>query len=106
MPKIPSTRVLDLAEAIAPGLPIRYTGIRPGEKLHESLITAEEARHTMDQGWCYVVEPEHAFWGTRGARMEVRSTRTLSIAATETRSGSTSPNSASCSQPCRTRRRR
>ena len=67
VPKIPSTRVLDLAEAIAPGLPIRYTGIRPGEKLHESLITAEEARHTMDQGWCYVVEPEHAFWGMRGA---------------------------------------
>ncbi len=66
IPKIPSTRVLDLAEAIAPGLPIRYTGIRPGEKLHESLITAEEARHTHDREWCYVVEPEHAFWGTRG----------------------------------------
>jgi UDP-N-acetylglucosamine 4,6-dehydratase/5-epimerase len=49
VPKIPSTRVLDLAEAIAPGLPVRYTGIRPGEKLHESLIT----------------EPEHAFWGSR-----------------------------------------
>jgi UDP-N-acetylglucosamine 4,6-dehydratase len=66
VPKIPSTRVLDLAEVIAPGLPIRYTGIRPGEKLHESLITPEEARHTKDLGWCYVVEPEHAFWGTRG----------------------------------------
>jgi UDP-N-acetylglucosamine 4,6-dehydratase/5-epimerase len=66
VPKIPSTRVLDLAEVIAPGLPIRYTGIRPGEKLHESLITTEEARHTKDLGWCYVVEPEHAFWGTRG----------------------------------------
>ena len=62
VPKIPSTKVLDLAEAIAPGLPIRYTGIRPGEKLHESLITPEEARHTVDKGWCYVVEPEHAFW--------------------------------------------
>ncbi len=67
VPKIPSTRVLDLAEAIAPGMPIRYTGIRPGEKLHESLITSEEARHTFDRGWCYVVEPEHAFWATRGA---------------------------------------
>lgn len=66
VPKIPSTRVLDLAEVIAPGLPIRYTGIRPGEKLHESLITPEEARHTKDLGWCYVVEPEHAFWGARG----------------------------------------
>jgi UDP-N-acetylglucosamine 4,6-dehydratase len=67
VPKIPSTRVLDLAEAIAPGLPIRYTGIRPGEKLHESLITPEESRHTSDHGWCYVVEPEHAFWGRRAA---------------------------------------
>jgi UDP-N-acetylglucosamine 4,6-dehydratase len=64
VPKIPSTRVLDLAEAIAPGLPIRFTGIRPGEKLHESLITSEEARHTVDKGWCYVVEPEHPFWDT------------------------------------------
>ena len=35
IPKIPSTRVIDLAEAIAPGVSIRYTGIRPGEKLHE-----------------------------------------------------------------------
>jgi UDP-N-acetylglucosamine 4,6-dehydratase len=66
IPKIPSMRVLDLAEAVAPGLPIRYTGIRPGEKLHESLITPEEARHTVDAGWCYVVEPEHPFWGERG----------------------------------------
>lgn len=62
VPKIPSTRVLDLAEAIAPGVPISYTGIRPGEKLHESLITPEESRHTSDHGWCYIVEPEHAFW--------------------------------------------
>jgi len=65
IPKIPSMRVLDLAEAVAPGLPIRYTGIRPGEKLHESLITPEEARHTLDAGWSYVVEPEHPFWGGR-----------------------------------------
>jgi len=65
IPKIPSMRVLELAEAVAPGLPIRYTGIRPGEKLHESLITPEEARHTLDAGWCYVVEPEHQFWGGR-----------------------------------------
>jgi UDP-N-acetylglucosamine 4,6-dehydratase len=66
VPKIPSMRVVDLAEAIAPGMPIRYTGIRPGEKLHESLITSEEARHTVDAGWCYAVEPEHPFWGMRG----------------------------------------
>jgi UDP-N-acetylglucosamine 4,6-dehydratase len=63
IPKIPSMRVLDLAEAIAPGARIRYTGIRPGEKLHEALLTPEEARHTVDAGGCYIVEPEHAFWG-------------------------------------------
>ena len=65
IPKIPSTRVVDLAEAIAPGVSIRYTGIRPGEKLHEMLITSDEARHTYDMDWCYVVVPEHPFWGTR-----------------------------------------
>ena len=65
IPKIPSTRVVDLAEAIAPGVSIRYTGIRPGEKLHEVLITSDEARHTFDKDWCYVVVPEHPFWGSR-----------------------------------------
>ncbi len=65
IPKIPSMRVVDLAEAVAPGLRIRYTGIRPGEKLHEALLTPEEARHTVDAGTCYIVEPEHPFWGDR-----------------------------------------
>ncbi|HEV3123369.1 MAG TPA: UDP-N-acetylglucosamine 4,6-dehydratase (inverting) [Candidatus Dormibacteraeota bacterium] len=64
IPRIPSTRVVDLAEAIAPGLPIRYTGIRPGEKLHEALLTAEEARHSVDAGDHLVIEPEHPFWTT------------------------------------------
>jgi UDP-N-acetylglucosamine 4,6-dehydratase len=74
IPKIPSTRVTDLAEAIAPGVAIRYTGIRAGEKLHEVLITSDEARHTFDMDWCYVVVPEHPFWASRatnhGARVD------------------------------------
>jgi len=65
VPKLPSMRVTDLAEAVAPGVPIRYAGIRPGEKLHESLLTREEARHTTDHGDHYVIEPEHPFWGER-----------------------------------------
>jgi UDP-N-acetylglucosamine 4,6-dehydratase len=69
IPKIPSTRVVDLAEAIAPGVSIRYTGIRPGEKLHEVLITSDEARHTFDLDWCYVVVPEHPFWGSRATNV-------------------------------------
>jgi len=62
VPKIPSMRVTDLAEAIAPGVPHEHVGIRPGEKLHETLLTAEEARNTVDNGRNYVVLPQIAFW--------------------------------------------
>ena len=62
IPKIPSMRVTDLAEAIAPGVPRDIIGIRPGEKLHELLITTDEARHAIDAGDVYVVMPEHPWW--------------------------------------------
>jgi UDP-N-acetylglucosamine 4,6-dehydratase len=62
IPKIPSMRVTDLAEAMAPGLPVDIIGIRPGEKLHELLITSDESRHTIDAGEVYVVLPEHPWW--------------------------------------------
>ncbi|MCC6225845.1 MAG: UDP-N-acetylglucosamine 4,6-dehydratase (inverting) [Microthrixaceae bacterium] len=64
VPKIPSMRVVDLAEAMAPGIPQEVVGIRPGEKLHESLLTQDEARHSVDAGSVYVVLPEHPWWGT------------------------------------------
>jgi UDP-N-acetylglucosamine 4,6-dehydratase/5-epimerase len=66
IPKIPSMTVTDLAEAIAPGVPVDVTGIRPGEKLHELMLTADESRHTIDTGSHYVVVPEHPFWNTDG----------------------------------------
>ena len=50
VPKIPSMRVVDLADAMAPGVAHELIGIRPGEKLHEILITPDEARHTIDAG--------------------------------------------------------
>lgn len=65
IPKIPSMKVVDLAQAIAPDVPIRITGIRPGEKLHESLLAAEESRHTTDHGDHFQIEPEHPFWAAR-----------------------------------------
>ena len=65
IPKIPSMRVPDLAAAMAPGLPVEIIGIRPGEKLHEVLITADESRHTIDAGDVYVVLPEHPWWNER-----------------------------------------
>jgi len=62
VPKIPSMRVVDLAEAIAPGAERIVTGIRPGEKLHELLLTSDEARHAHDLGDRYVIIPEHPWW--------------------------------------------
>ena len=65
IPKIPSMKVTDLAAAMAPGLPVEIIGIRPGEKLHEVLITDDESRHTVDAGDVYVVLPEHPWWTDR-----------------------------------------
>ena len=59
VPKIPSMRVVDLARAMAPKAQIDEIGRRPGEKLHEVLLTAEEARNTQDLGSHYVIEPDH-----------------------------------------------
>ncbi|WP_302148526.1 polysaccharide biosynthesis protein, partial [uncultured Desulfovibrio sp.] len=58
VPKIPSMKIADLAAAIAPGMPTVEVGIRPGEKLHETMITAEDSRHTIDIGDYYVIKPE------------------------------------------------
>lgn len=58
VPKIPSMRIVDLARAIAPTARIEEVGRRPGEKLHEVLLTAEESRNTMDCGLHYVVRPD------------------------------------------------
>ncbi|MGQ0826021.1 MAG: UDP-N-acetylglucosamine 4,6-dehydratase (inverting) [Actinomycetota bacterium] len=66
IPKIPSMRVTDLAEAIAPGVPREIIGIRPGEKLHELMITADESRHCVDTGDVFVVLPEHPWWNEKG----------------------------------------
>lgn len=58
VPKIPSMRVMDLAKAIAPTAQIEEVGRRPGEKLHEVLLTAEESRNAEDRGRHFVVLPE------------------------------------------------
>ncbi len=58
VPKIPSIKIEDLARAIAPNLPHSYLGIREGEKLHELMVSVEDARHTLDMGDHYVIMPE------------------------------------------------
>ncbi|RPI29457.1 MAG: UDP-N-acetylglucosamine 4,6-dehydratase (inverting) [Chloroflexota bacterium] len=62
VPKIPSTRIVDLASAIAPHSEIEVVGIRPGEKLHEVLINEDEARSTLEREDMFVVTPTVTLW--------------------------------------------
>jgi UDP-N-acetylglucosamine 4,6-dehydratase len=62
VPKIPSTRVVDVAKAIAPDAEVELIGIRPGEKMHEVLVSEDESRHTVELDDMYVVEPPGALW--------------------------------------------
>src|SRR5690606_27103553 len=62
VPKIPSYRILDVAEAIAPGIRTEIVGVRPGEKLHEEMITEADAPQTYDLGDRYVILPSLAWW--------------------------------------------
>jgi UDP-N-acetylglucosamine 4,6-dehydratase len=62
VPKIPSTTIVDLAKAVAPQAKIDFIGIRPGEKLHEVLISEDEARSTIELEQMYVVQPAVSPW--------------------------------------------
>jgi UDP-N-acetylglucosamine 4,6-dehydratase/5-epimerase len=62
IPKIPSTKVTDLARAVAPQAELDIIGIRPGEKLHEMLISEDEARNTVELDKMFVVQPAEAIW--------------------------------------------
>ncbi|MBM7580165.1 UDP-N-acetylglucosamine 4,6-dehydratase (inverting) [Jeotgalibacillus terrae] len=62
VPKIPSMKMTDLAEAIAPGIKIKIIGIRPGEKLHEAMITEDDARRTIEFDDYYIIAPEFPWW--------------------------------------------
>lgn len=64
VPKIPSMRLADVAEAVAPDCKVEYIGIRPGEKLHEVLISEDEARLTLELEDMYVIQPSHPWWKT------------------------------------------
>jgi UDP-N-acetylglucosamine 4,6-dehydratase (inverting) len=63
VPKIPSMRIVDLAEAIAPGTETHVVGLRPGEKLHEEMISPEEGRRALQLEGRYVLQPDLATWG-------------------------------------------
>jgi UDP-N-acetylglucosamine 4,6-dehydratase len=61
VPKIPSVRVVDLARAMAPGLPHRIIGIRPGEKLHEIMCPADDSHLTLEFDDHFVIKPTIQF---------------------------------------------
>jgi len=65
VPKIPSMNMMDLAHAMAPEAKVQVIGIRPGEKLHEVLISEDEARTTVELKDMYVVQPAETFWFSR-----------------------------------------
>jgi UDP-N-acetylglucosamine 4,6-dehydratase len=62
VPKIPSTRIVDLARLIAPQAELDVIGIRPGEKLHEMLINEDEARSTVELDDMFIVQPTSELW--------------------------------------------
>lgn len=70
VPKIPSVRIVDLAEAIAPECRLEYIGIRPGEKLHEAMITEDDSRRTLEFDSYYVIQPEFPWWRNESEQTE------------------------------------
>lgn len=62
VPKIPSMKIIDLAKAVAPECKIDVIGIRPGEKIHEALITEEDGRNTVSYKGMFVIMPSYSWW--------------------------------------------
>jgi UDP-N-acetylglucosamine 4,6-dehydratase len=70
VPKLPSMRVRDIAEALAPECERRIVGIRPGEKVHEVLVTEEESRHATEFEDYFSIQPSYPFWDVEFPRGE------------------------------------
>lgn len=68
VPKIPSVKIVDLVAAMSPNCRPRIVGIRPGEKIHETLISEDEVRNTIDAGLCYIILPQYDFETKNGKK--------------------------------------
>ena len=62
VPKIPSMNIMDLAKAIAPDAELEIIGIRPGEKIHELMISSDDAINTLEFDTYFVIQPAHPWW--------------------------------------------
>ena len=65
VPKIPSMKIIDLAKTIAPDCEYEIVGIRPGEKLHEIMVSEDDARRTLEFDDYFIIEPSHDFFSER-----------------------------------------
>ena len=61
VPKLPSYRIMDLAKAISPNIKLKFIGKRPGEKIHEEMITSSDSGNTIDVGKFYLILPSNHF---------------------------------------------
>lgn len=62
VPKIPSMSIMDLVKAIADGCEVDFTGVRPGEKIHEILISSDESRQALEFDDMFVIQPAFSWW--------------------------------------------
>ena len=62
VPKIPTMNIIDLVKAVAPGCEVENIGIRPGEKLHEILVSEDEVRQTLELDDMFIIKPAHPWW--------------------------------------------
>jgi UDP-N-acetylglucosamine 4,6-dehydratase len=73
IPKIRSFKVVDVAKVLRPNTPIKVIGIRPGEKLHEMMITEDDAKYTYELEKSYVILPSHVMnsdeWDKYGSKV-------------------------------------
>jgi len=65
VPHLPSIRVADMARAVCPDCRIEYVGIRPGEKIHELMVTRDESRNTLAFDDFYLIQPQFRYWTRR-----------------------------------------
>jgi UDP-N-acetylglucosamine 4,6-dehydratase len=65
VPKIPSMNIMDLVTTIAPDCQVQFNGMRPGEKIHELLVSPDEARQTLEFPDMFVIQPAHNWWNNR-----------------------------------------